>query len=166
MALRCLCCSASLHGPCLFSSPCLRRFCGHAAVSLPDTHTHTHTLLSRCVARASVVVLTPSPSCVDFVNQSVLLCQYFHACIYVSLCLPHVTFCQFFVVSFFFLPGPPSYMCLPAVLPSKALLRNLNQIASMKTRATVFSTCSQSLKTWGGLLVQKFHGNLHEAVLG
>ena len=126
----------------------------------------THTLFSRCIARASVVVLAPSPPCMDFVNQSILLCQCFHACLYNSLCLPHVTLCLFLIVSFFFLPGPPSHVYLPVVLPSKALLRNLSQITSMKTRAAVFSTCSRSLKTWGGLLVQKFHGNLHEAALG
>ena len=161
MALRCLFLSASLRGPCLFSSPCLGRFCGHGAVSLPDTHPPLAVHCPRLCC-----CFHTFPLLCGFVNQSVLLCQCFNACLYVFLCLPHVTFCQFFVVSFFFLPGPPSYMCLPVVLPSKALLRNLSQIASMKTRATIFSTCSRPPKTWGGLLVQKFHGNLHEAVLG
>ena len=134
---------------------------GVAAVALPDTHPPLAVHCPRLCCCSHTF-----PLLYDFVDQSVLLCQRSHACLYISLCVPHVAFCLFLTVSFFFLPGPPSYMRLPVVLPSKALLRNLSQIASMKTRATIFSTCSRSLKTWGSLLVQKLHGNLHEAVLG
>ena len=47
---------------------------------------HTHTLLSRCIARASVVVLTPSPSCVDLsINQfcfaSALMLAFMFPCV-------------------------------------------------------------------------------------
>ena len=161
MALRCLFLSASLHGPCLFSSPCLGRFCGHAAVSLPDTHPP---LAVHCLRLCCCSHTFPPLVWILSINQFCVASAFMLALTLPCVC-PMLLFCQFLIVSFF-LPGPPSYMCLPVVLPSKALLRNLGQIASMKTRATIFSTCSRSLKTWGGLLVQKLHGNLHEAVLG
>ena len=119
MALHCLFLSASLHGPCLFSSPCLGRFCGHAAVSLPDTHTHP-----------PLAVHCPRLCCCSHIFPLLYgFCQSVSFALPVLSCLPlcFLVFapCYFLSVlhcSFFFLPGPPSYMCLPVVLPSIAIL--------------------------------------------
>ena len=133
MVLRCLFLSASLHGPCLFFHSLFGTFLW-ACCRFPSRHTPS----SRGAFPAPLLLFSHlPPPCMDFVNQSVLLCQCFHACLYTSLRAPRVSFCLFLIVSFF-LPGPPSYMCLPVVLPAKALLCNLSQIASTKTRATIF----------------------------
>ena len=78
------------------------------------------------------------PSLVRFcINQSFLLCQRFHACLYISFCLFNVVFaCS---------QGPKCFICLlvgstllplsPCFSPpNRGLFRCLNQTVSTKTR--------------------------------